>query len=141
MELGETDLNKVLKSYESDMPLATIVSYWHQMLTAVKCIHDNGVIHSDLKPANFLLVNGRLKLIDFGIASNISMDATSVIKFSQTGTLNYISPEALTDVSSTGGTPQKRNKYKVFERWTFSSSLILIDHFADTWYFYKKIKT
>lgn len=112
MELGESDLNKVLKAYQSDIPLSRIISYWHQMLTAVKCIHDNGVIHSDLKPANFLLVNGRLKLIDFGIASNISMDATSVIKFSQTGTLNYISPEALIDVS-TESTPEKKNKYKV----------------------------
>lgn len=112
MELGESDLNKVLKAYQSDIPLNRIISYWHQMLTAVKCIHDNGVIHSDLKPANFLLVNGRLKLIDFGIASNISMDATSVIKFSQTGTLNYISPEALIDVS-TESTPEKKNKYKV----------------------------
>jgi serine/threonine-protein kinase TTK/MPS1 len=112
MELGESDLNKILKSYQSDLPLNRIVTYWHQMLTAVKYIHDNGVIHSDLKPANFLLVNGRLKLIDFGIASNISLDSTSIIKFSQTGTLNYISPEALIDVSSEN-TPQKKNKYKV----------------------------
>ncbi|KAG4070244.1 hypothetical protein HA402_003934 [Bradysia odoriphaga] len=123
MELGETDLNKVLKSYESDIPLVTIISYWHQMLTAVKCIHDNHVIHSDLKPANFLIVNGRLKLIDFGIASSMSLDATSINKFQQTGTLNYISPEALID-TSTGSTPQKlmgqeggmsqkRNRYKI----------------------------
>ncbi|KAJ6631719.1 Dual specificity protein kinase Ttk [Pseudolycoriella hygida] len=112
MEMGEGDLHKLLKSYETNLPLNKIVSYWYQMLTAVKYIHDNGIIHSDLKPANFLLVNGRLKLIDFGIASNISVDATSVIKFSQTGTLNYISPEALIDVS-TDGTPQKKNKYKI----------------------------
>lgn len=112
MEMGETDLHKVLKSYEGDIPLTTIATYWHQMLTAVKCIHDNGVIHSDLKPANFLVVKGRLKLIDFGIASNISLDATSVIKSSQTGTLNYISPEALIDVSMDSA-PQKKNKYKV----------------------------
>lgn len=124
MELGEIDLNKVLKSYESDIPLNRIISYWHQMLTAVQCIHANGVIHSDLKPANFLLVNGRLKLIDFGIASNVSMDATSVIKFSQTGTLNYISPEALIDVSSEGS-PQKKNKYKVTFCWTEQFHFVL----------------
>lgn len=112
MELGETDLNKVLKAHKSDLPLPTIISYWHQMLTAVKCIHDNRVIHSDLKPANFLIVNGRLKLIDFGIASKVSLDATSHIKTQQTGTINYISPEALID-TSTGFTPEKNNKYKV----------------------------
>lgn len=54
-----------------------------------------GVIHADLKPANFLLVCGRLKLIDFGIASAISSDATSVVRSEATGTYSYISPEAL----------------------------------------------
>ena len=42
--------------------------YWQQMLLAVKGIHELRIVHSDLKPANFLLVQGQLKLIDFGIA-------------------------------------------------------------------------
>lgn len=46
------------------------------------------------------MIQGRLKLIDFGIASNIAIDSTSIIKFSQAGTFNYISPEALIDTSN-----------------------------------------
>ena len=56
-----------------------------QMLHAVQTVHDQRIVHSDLKPANFLLVEGTLKLIDFGIASAIQNDATSVMRESQVG--------------------------------------------------------
>lgn len=113
MECGDTDLHRVLHQYSSYIPLHKLMRYWHEMLLSVQYIHANGIIHSDLKPANFLMVNGHLKLIDFGIASNIAMDSTSVIKFSQSGTFNYISPETLLDTSS-GNTPGKRQpKIKV----------------------------
>ena len=42
--------------------------FWEQMLEAVQQIHEYNIIHCDLKPANFLMVEGHLKLIDFGMA-------------------------------------------------------------------------
>ncbi|KAK0096059.1 hypothetical protein PV326_006632 [Microctonus aethiopoides] len=112
MEMGDTDLSKFLKSVSAEkrLPLTMILYYWTEMLTAVKHIHDNGVIHSDLKPANFLLVRGRLKLIDFGIASSLNGDMTSIVKNSTVGTLNYISPESLMDV---GESSNHNSKYKI----------------------------
>ena len=32
--------------------------YWQQMLEAVHTVHEEKIIHSDLKPANFLCVKG-----------------------------------------------------------------------------------
>ena len=49
-----------------------------QMLQAVHVIHEEKIVHSDLKPANFVLVKGQLKLIDFGIANAIANDTTNI---------------------------------------------------------------
>ncbi|KAJ2553843.1 Dual-specificity kinase, spindle pole body (SPB) duplication and spindle checkpoint function [Coemansia sp. RSA 1933] len=96
MEFGETDLASVLRR-QGDRPLGMnmIRMYWEQMLRAVQTIHDARVIHADLKPANYLLVKGALKLIDFGIAKAIGNDTTNIHRESQIGTVNYMSPEAI----------------------------------------------
>jgi serine/threonine protein kinase len=88
--------------------LNTVRLVWQQMLEAVHTIHEERVVHGDLKPANFVCIQGRLKLIDFGIAKAISNDTTNIVRDSQIGTINYISPEALIGDSSIQGA-----KYKV----------------------------
>ncbi|KAH9936263.1 kinase-like domain-containing protein [Fomitopsis serialis] len=65
------------------------------MLQAVQVIHEEKIVHSDLKPANFVLVKGQLKLIDFGIANAIANDTTNIQRDHQVGTVNYMSPEAI----------------------------------------------
>lgn len=75
---------------------------WMQMLNAVQTIHDARIIHGDLKSANFVFVEGTLKLIDFGIARTIGNDTTNIVRDSQVGTLNYMAPEALSWSSSCG---------------------------------------
>ena len=48
-----------------------------------------------MKPANFVLVKGQVKLIDFGIANAIANDTTNIHREHQIGTINYMSPEAI----------------------------------------------
>jgi eukaryotic-like serine/threonine-protein kinase len=49
------------------------LALFQQTCAAVQYLHQNGVIHGDLKPPNILLDNnGTVKLVDFGIASIIS---------------------------------------------------------------------
>jgi len=58
-----------------------------------------GIVHSDLKPANFILVGGIVKLIDFGIAKTIQPDKTSITCDQIVGTFSYMSPEAIRDLN------------------------------------------
>ena len=97
MEQGERDLANLLKDMSKDQELTDtkIKFYWEEMLETVAVVHQQNIIHSDLKPANFLIVNGTLKIIDFGIASKISDDKTHVTKDNTMGTFNYMSPEAI----------------------------------------------
>ncbi|ETN78796.1 kinase domain protein [Necator americanus] len=95
MEKGDIDLATFLKTRRTEIDSAFVKYYWNEMLRCVKVIHDRKIVHSDLKPANFLLVKGSLKLIDFGIAAGIPSDMTVAIKESQMGTLSYMAPEVL----------------------------------------------
>ncbi|ORX93260.1 Pkinase-domain-containing protein [Basidiobolus meristosporus CBS 931.73] len=100
MECGEIDLAHVLQRQQGKpINLNFIRMYWEQMLHAVHAIHEEKIVHSDLKPANFLLVEGSLKLIDFGIAKAIGNDTTHIYRDQQIGTVNYMSPEALSETA------------------------------------------
>lgn len=99
MERGESDLYRVLNTHNGHLPLFTLMRFWNQMLRSVDYVHRCGVIHCDLKPANFLLSKGKLKLIDFGIASELPDGQTFIVKSFQAGTIDYVCPEALLDTS------------------------------------------
>lgn len=114
IEMGESDLGRIL-TFQLNMDDAVFdpVSarfYWKEMLECVKSIHDCDIVHSDLKPANFLLVKGRLKLIDFGIANAIQDHTVNVHREHQVGTPNYMAPEALVDCNAANGLPASEGK-------------------------------
>ena len=63
MEYGEIDLAKLLHRQQGKAINENFIRlYWQQMLEAVHAIHEERIVHSDLKPANFLVVEGSLKL-------------------------------------------------------------------------------
>jgi len=102
--------------YPSSLNMNFIRLTWQQMLSAVHSIHQERIIHGDLKPANFLFVKGALKLIDFGIAKAIqSDDTTNIYRDSQIGTLNYMSPESILDTGTgtNGGARMRCGKVRL----------------------------
>ena len=51
------------------------------------------IIHADIKPGNFLMVSGQLKIIDFGLAMEVTPGQDYVLKKNILGTREYMSPE------------------------------------------------
>ncbi|PWN42558.1 hypothetical protein IE81DRAFT_323315 [Ceraceosorus guamensis] len=94
IEVGDRDFSTVLK--QGPLPPTEIARYWVQMLEAVQFIHvQAGLVHTDLKPANFLVVGDRLKLIDFGIAQKIPIGTVHISRSNIIGTPNYMAPETI----------------------------------------------
>jgi formylglycine-generating enzyme required for sulfatase activity/tRNA A-37 threonylcarbamoyl transferase component Bud32 len=75
-----------------------------QMLEAVGYVHEHNLVHRDIKPSNFMLdKNGKIKLMDFGIAKNTDESSTEYTLTGTgmlLGTPMYMSPEQIKETRS-----------------------------------------
>ena len=69
MEHMEYDLKGLTEVKKHPFSMSEIKSLVRQLLEGVKYLHDNWVIHRDLKSSNILLNHdGELKICDFGLS-------------------------------------------------------------------------
>ena len=67
--MGDNDLARVVRSKNDtegaklDIPFTR--HYWKEMLECVDAVHAHEIVHSDLKPANFLLVTDRFSCLPY----------------------------------------------------------------------------
>src|SRR5215475_13860913 len=110
-----TSLNEILK--EGGLPLEEVPRLGTQLAAGLEAAHAQGVLHRDLKPGNLRVTpDGRLKILDFGLAklfhpgesSDVTLSVDDTSSFS--GTVPYMAPEQLrndppdprTDIYSAG---------------------------------------
>ncbi len=84
------------------MPLKRVIDVAHQVAEGLAAAHEAGIVHRDLKPENLMLTpDGRVKIVDFGLAKAGDTDLSLVGTYTATktaaglimGTVPYMSPE------------------------------------------------
>ncbi|MBU8922856.1 MAG: protein kinase [Bacteroidales bacterium] len=99
----------IVMAYCEGVPLSDMTAGHHftleqalgvmrQILEGLSSAHDKGIIHRDIKPSNIVVEPEKLKvrITDFGLAREISA-ASSATMAGHSGTLEYASPEQVTD--------------------------------------------
>lgn len=95
MEYLDHDLKTLMQQMQSDTRFLTseVKCLMIQLLSGVKHLHDNWIVHRDLKTSNLLYTRGILKIADFGLARPYGSPLKSYTQL--VVTLWYRAPELL----------------------------------------------
>jgi eukaryotic-like serine/threonine-protein kinase len=105
MELVEgLSLDHLIPS--TGLPVAQVIEIASALADAIAAAHEKGIVHRDLKPANVMVTtDGRVKILDFGLAKDVSTSGSSGATLTAAGltqaglvmgTPAYMSPEQIT---------------------------------------------
>jgi serine/threonine-protein kinase len=100
MEYVEGPSLAAVLSAEGTLSPRHVLGLIAQATEALACAHAAGIVHCDIKPANVLIDDGRVKIADFGIAQ-----AAGAVPLTRvglvTGTPGYLSPEQVAGLPAT----------------------------------------
>jgi eukaryotic-like serine/threonine-protein kinase len=90
---GETLAQRLEHQRDGRLTLCDALPLFEQVLDALAYVHEQKIVHRDVKPSNVMVAAGHLKLTDFGLA--LLTDLSRKTASAQWGTPAYMSPEQL----------------------------------------------
>ncbi|HEY2787296.1 MAG TPA: serine/threonine-protein kinase [Fimbriiglobus sp.] len=88
--LGDS-LSKLLHRHPNGLPPQMARDWFVTLCRAVGYLHDNGVLHRDIKPGNIFVENGTVKVGDYGLCK--ALGSVSERHSAWVGTAHYMAPE------------------------------------------------
>ncbi len=89
------------------------------VLRGLEHLHENGIVHRDVKPANILLAGGAPLLADFGLARGLELVQSSVLG----GTLAYMSPKLVDAYLNQGLEARRHERTEADDLWASAVTL------------------
>ncbi len=124
---GDTLADRLKAPGAPGLPVDEALGVCKQIAEAVETAHEQGVIHRDLKPANVKITpDGKVKVLDFGLAKALSGDATSTdIAHSPTITVDFTRPGVILGTAAYMSPEQARGRPvdKRSDIWSFGCVL------------------
>ena len=101
MEFVEGTTLRAVLDRRGRLGASAVLAIAKQLAEALRCAHEQGIIHRDIKPQNLLLdAAGTLKVMDFGVA-RLAQRASNLTQAGMVvGTPTYMAPEQLLDEDS-----------------------------------------
>ena len=95
MELfGQSLADLLVQRQRQGLPLADFLPLAVRIARILGRVHERGIVHKDVVPKNILVRDSDIRVIDFGLSSELSLERQGLaIPKRLEGTLPYISPE------------------------------------------------
>lgn len=95
--LDGQDLEEYIKQVKI-IPMSAVFSIFTQLCEAIHAAHEVDIIHRDLKPSNIILLQKKtnehfVKVMDFGLAKQLSGERVTIASNRTIGTPLYMAPE------------------------------------------------